>query len=531
MLDEISHYILSILVFFPLVVAAALALIPCCSNCSQSILRKVALAGVFLEFVFSLHLIRYFRPDSSDFQFSQYHSWLPSKLGINYILGVDGLSLSLIIMATFFSLIGMMTVYKYVNSHVRSFLILFLILESTLIGVFSSLDIVLFYVFWELSLIPLYFMIGVWGGARRISATFNFFLYGFFGSVLMLVAFGYLYFNHYLATGVYSSSIMELYSTASSLAPSTQMWLFSAITLAFLVKTPVFPFYSWLPQTYEQAPVVYTIMSGVNLKLATYGLIRFSLCLFPAIAKEKSELLMTLSVIGILFGALIAWRQSNTRRLMAFSSLSHMGFIALGIFSCQKLAMEGALYQMLNHTLTAGGLFILLNFLFSKPDSQFSLEEYGGLSKVLPWFSFFFMISMLGSVALPSTGSFVGEWLILLGSFQAYPLLTAFATLGVILGSVYMLWMTYKLLFGPQKVSVHIPKLSGLEATQMTIISLLIVLLGFVSVPILDHTQATFSLIEKTLAAGSPYPATLVNLENRILRPIVIQQNHTFEVK
>jgi NADH-quinone oxidoreductase subunit M len=293
------------------------------------------------------------------------------------------------------------------------------------------------------------------------------------------------------------------------------------VTLSFGIKVPIFPFYSWLPDAYEQSPAIYTIMSGVILKLATYGLIRFSLCLFPGPAAHYANFIMILAVIGILYGALIAWRQTNIRRIMAFSSLSHLGFIVLGIFAFNQMALQGALYQMLNHAITAGALFILFNFLHERRGS-FEIEDFGGIAKVLPWFSLFFVIACMGSVALPSTGSFVGEWLILIGAFQANPILASVATLGVIFGAVYILWITFKVIFGPVKFDEikNMKGLRGFEVIQLICLCILIFILGFASTPILDHTKNTLLMIERTVEQNVPYQSQLTNIEQGQLLPI-----------
>lgn len=517
MIDQISHHILSLLIFFPLFMALVIFFIPSNNN-NFKLHRNIAMLATVLEFVFSLHLIKYFIRTSGLFQFSQFIPWLPKSVGINYILGVDGLSLILVILSTTFSMLALITSYTAVKSRVKSFLILFLVLESTLIGVFTSLDAVLFYVFWEASLIPVYFMIGFWGGKQRIYATLKFFIYGVAGSLLMLVALIYLYYTTGHSSGVYSSNILDLYRAASMLPFSAQCWLFLALTLSFGIKVPIFPFYSWIPDTYEQSPAIYTILSGVILKLATYGLIRFSLCLFPAAAAHYANSIMILAIIGIIYGALIAWQQTNIRRIMAFSSLSHLGFIVLGIFAFNQLALQGALYQMVNHAITAGALFILFNFLYERRGS-FSINDYGGLAKVLPWFSFFFIIACMGSVALPSTGSFIGEWLILIGAFQTAPVLATIATLGVILGAVYILWIAFKVLFGPikQDVNKHIEGMRYGEVFQLIVLSAFIFILGFGSTPFLDHTKATLLMIEKTAIEKVPYESKLMNRENKRL--------------
>ncbi|MBX9836904.1 MAG: NADH-quinone oxidoreductase subunit M, partial [Silvanigrellaceae bacterium] len=319
MIDGVSQWILSLLIIFPLFVAGIILIIPSSADCRLH--KKIALVGTVVEFVFSLHLIKYFVPNSAQFQFSQVLNWLPQSTGIKYVVGVDGLNLILVLLSTVFSIIVMMTVYTSIKTKVKGFLTLFLLLQSGIIGVFVSLDVVLFYVFWELTLIPVYFMIGIWGGKNRVYATLKLFIYGVVGSLLMLVALIYLYYTHSLEnSGVYSSNILDLYKTAAALPLTTQSWLFLAVTLAFGIKVPIFPFYTWLPDTYEQAPATYTLMSGVILKLATYGLIRFSVCLFPAAAVYFATPIMILAVIGIIYGALIAWQQKNVRRIMAFSS-------------------------------------------------------------------------------------------------------------------------------------------------------------------------------------------------------------------
>lgn len=520
MVDTVSQWILSLLIIFPILIALIILLIPSCNNCR--IHKNIVMVATIIEFIFSLHLIKNFVPFSAQFQFSQILSWLPESTGIKYVVGVDGLNLILVLLTTTFSVIVMMTVYKSIKTKIKGFLVLFLLLESSIIGVFVSLDVILFYVFWELSLIPVYFIIGIWGGKNRIYATLKLFIYGVIGSLLMLVALIYLYHSHSVINGgIYSSNILDLYKTAASLPFETQTWLFLAITLAFGIKVPIFPFYTWLPDTYEQAPATYTLMSGIILKLATYGLIRFSVCLFPSAAIYFAKPIMILAVIGIIYGALIAWRQTNVRKIMAYSSLSHLGFIVIGIFSLNTLGIQGALYQMLNHAITAGALFILFNFLHERRDS-FELDDFGGLAKILPWFAFFFVIAAMGSVALPSTGSFIGEWLILLGAFQASPILGAIATLGVVFGAVYILWATYKILFGPlnNPENKKIDGLSYQEVIQLSVLSIFIFVLGFASSAILQHTKLTLINIERTITSNSPYLSEFANTSNGLLLPL-----------
>lgn len=514
--EQISNNILSWLIAFPLLSAFVILLIPEKNN--GHLLKIAGFSAVILEFIFSLHLVCYFSPNTSHFQFSEMRSWLPSSTGINYILGVDGFSLILVILTTSLAALTMMTAWTTIHTRIKGFIALFLLLESAIIGTLVSLDVVLFYVFWEASLIPVYFMIGIWGGKDRIYATVKFFIYGAFGSLFMLVALIYLYHAHFLETGLYSSNLLELYQTASTLPVSVQGFLFLAVALAFGIKIPLFPVYTWLPDTYEQAPAVYTLMSGIILKLAAYGLVRLGICLFPVAASQYATPIMILAVIGILYGALIAWKQTNIRRVMAFSSLSHMGFIVLGLFSFNLIALQGSLYQMLNHAVTAGALFVLFNFLYDKRKS-FELNAYGGLAKVLPWASFFFVLAAMGAVALPGTGNFVGEWMILMGSFQTSPVLASIATLGVITGPAYVLWFTYKILFGPI-VHEENKKMHGLqkwEVAQLSILSICIFALGFGSNFVLKHTQNTLAHMEKTMVSHETYHALLLHIEGNKL--------------
>lgn len=504
-LSLFSQNVLTILIFFPLLCALCLFAWPKMVKVTKLPLY-FAFVAALVEFIFSLHLVFHFSSSSSQFQFAQVFALLPETSGIRYLVGVDGLSLSLVMLSTTFTLFAMLVSFTSISQKLPTFLGCILMLESALVGAFVSVDALIFYIFWEFSLIPLYLMIGIWGGKERVYATLKFFVYGVVGSLLMLVAFAYLYVHTADATGSYSSSFLSFYQTAASLPFETQCGLFLAVTLAFGIKVPLFPFYTWLPDTYEQAPAVYTVLSGVVLKLATYGLVRLSLCLFPAAAEYFAQPILILAVIGILYGALIAWRQTNVRRIMAFSSLSHLGFIVIGIFAFQEMALQGALYQMLNHAITAGAFFILFNFLYEKK-SSFRLDEFGGLAKVLPWFAFFFVVTAMGSVALPSTGSFVGEWLILVGLFQTSPIIGAIAATGVVFGAVYVLWITYRLLFGHVKKTqtLDTPRLRTAEVLQLSLLTVAIFVFGFASSALLQHTQATLLNIEKTAFHKSPY--------------------------
>jgi len=508
--DFISEHILSFLIFFPILGACFLFCIP--QKYSESkCLKHTAFTIVGIEFILSLHLLYHYVANSYDFQFSSLAPWLPLP-GVNYVIGIDGLSVYLVILSTFISLIVFFSIYSSIKTHLKSFLVCFLFLEGTLVGTLVSLDLFLFYFFWEASLIPLYFMIGIWGGKERIYATLKFFIYGVAGSLLMLVAFVYLYCASATTLSAYSSNILDIYHVANSLPATTQTWLFIAITLAFAIKVPLFPFYTWLADTYEQSPALYTMLSGVVLKLAAYGLIRFSLCFFPMIAKNYAPILITLGVINILYGAFIAWQQTNLRRIMSFSSLSHMGFIIIGIFAFTTMGLQGSLYQMINHSITAAAFFILFQFL-EKNYQTLDINKFGGLAKNYPWFGFFFGIVAMSAVGLPSTGSFLGEWLILLGVFQSSSILGTFAALGVIFGAVYVLWFTYKVIFGPPIKQIDTIVFPGRARFQLSILCGIIFILGFASNQIFKLSDSTLLHVHESVSTQTEYQAQLTLLK------------------
>lgn len=511
MVDFISHWILSILIGFPLIAAAVLYLLP---KNNEKLFRHVALGASVIELVLSLHLIVHFVPDYSTMQFSQVLPWLPASTGVQYIVGVDGLSLILVLLTTVLCPLVFLSSYSSIEKNVRAFLALFLFLESAMIGALVSLDLVLFYVFWEAMLIPMYFIIGVWGGKERIYATTKFVIYTVIGSLLMLVAFSYLYYAHASLNGnQYTTNLIELYKTAALLPADTQLWLFAATALAFAIKVPLFPFHTWLPDAHVQAPTPGSvILAGVLLKMGTYGLMRFSIPMFPKAALEAAPVMIALGVFGIIYGALIAWRQTDIKKLVAYSSVSHLGFVVAGMFSFTEEGFTGSLYQMVNHGISTGALFLLIGVVYERRHTR-EMSDYGGLAKSMPWFSFFFVVATMGSVALPATGGFIGEWLILLGLFKANPIMSLVAGTGVILGAIYMLWLVLKVVWGPlthpenKELSDVTPRESFILATLCA----LIFIFGFASTAILDHTQATLVNLRKSVVSQSAYQTSLAS--------------------
>jgi NADH-quinone oxidoreductase subunit M len=507
-MELVHSWILTLLIAVPLLGALALYLLPA----ADELIRKVALGVSVFVLLLSFHLVAYFVPSSVNFQFGQNLPWLPASTGVRYIVGVDGLSLILVILTTALCPLVILSSWSSIEGRVREFLALFLFLESAMIGALVSVDLVLFYVFWEAMLIPMYFIIGVWGGKDRIYATTKFFIYTVVGSLLMLVAFAYLYWEHFQKSGVYSTNLIELYSTAASLSFVEQSWLFAACTLAFAIKVPLFPFHTWLPDAHVQAPTPGSvILAGVLLKMGTYGLMRFSIPMFPQAAHSYGPIMVGLGVFGVIYGALIAWRQTDIKKLVAYSSVSHLGFVVAGMFSLNEEGFTGALYQMVNHGVSTGALFLLIGVLYERRHTR-EMSEYGGLAKQMPWYAFFFIIATMGSVALPATGGFIGEWLILLGTFKQNPVLGILCGTGVIFGAVYMLWLALKVIWGPlnNEENKSLSDVNFREGFILATLSILIFVFGFASQPILDHTQPTLAHLKKSVDARGAYRTQLV---------------------
>ena len=374
--------------------------------------------------------------------------------GISYSLGIDGISMFLILLTTLLSPLAVLASWS-IHERLKEYFIFMLLLETGMIGVFASLDLFLFYVFWEIMLIPMYFLIGVWGGERRIYAALKFVLYTMVGSVLMLVAIIALYFMHGDATGTFTFSYPQIQSALASgrmvLSPVIEQWLFIAFFLAFAVKVPLFPFHTWLPDAHVEAPTAGSVLlAGVLLKMGTYGLIRFNLPLFPHMSHLFAPLISLLAIVGIVYGALVAMVQPDMKKLVAYSSVSHMGFIVLGIFSFNPQGMEGAVYQMLNHGISTGALFLIVGMIYDRRHTRM-IDEFGGLANRMPLYAAFFLVVTLSSIGLPGLNGFVGEFLILLGTFGVSHARAAVAALGVILSAVYMLWMYQRVIWGEIK--------------------------------------------------------------------------------
>jgi NADH-quinone oxidoreductase subunit M len=427
--------ILSIVTFLP---AAGALLFIFINRDKENLLRYLALILSIATFIVSLYLYFNFNAQTADPQFVEKAAWIGG--GINYHIGIDGISLYLILLTTFLMPIVVLSSWTYIQKRVKEYLIFMFLLQTGLIGVFVSLNLFLFYVFWEAMLIPMYFLIGIWGGKRKIYATVKFVLFTMVGSLLMLVAIFYLYNIFFKATGTYSLNIFDYYRLI--LNPSVQVWLFLAFGLAFAIKVPMFPFHTWLPDAHVEAPTAGSVvLAAVLLKMGTYGFLRFAMPMFP-------DLLGILCVIGIIYGGLMALIQKDVKSLVAYSSVSHMGLIMLAIFALNMEGIQGGIYQMLNHGLSTGALFLCVGILYERSHTRM-IKDFGGVSKQMPVFSAFFLICMLSSVGLPGLNGFVGEILCLFGVFKANKLLAILAVTTIILAAGYLLWMFQRVMQGP----------------------------------------------------------------------------------
>jgi NADH-quinone oxidoreductase subunit M len=436
-------YLLTLVTFLPAVGAVVVLLLP---RRQEGVTKLVALGTTVVSFVASLPVYFRFDPTSAEYQFVEQRGWIPS-LGVTYHLGVDGISVLLVLLTTFLMPLVLLSSWSSVEARWKEFAITMLLLETGMLGVFVALDLFLFYVFWEAMLIPMYLIIGVWGGPNRIYAAIKFILYTLAGSLLMLVAILVLYFHHGAATSTYTFDLPVLtrYVLPGGL---TQDLLFLAFALAFAIKVPMFPFHTWLPDAHVEAPTAGSvILAGVLLKMGTYGFLRFCLPLFPQASLHWAPVMFTLAVIGIIYGAWVSTVQPDIKKLVAYSSVSHLGFVVLGLFTLTPQGLVGGLIQMVNHGLSTGALFLMVGMIYERRHTRL-IAEFGGLWKVIPAFSVLFLIVCLSSFALPGLNGFVGEFLILVGTFQVDRLAAVVATTGIIFAAVYLLWMYQRVCFG-----------------------------------------------------------------------------------
>jgi NADH-quinone oxidoreductase subunit M len=495
--------LLSLITFLPLVFAILLLVVPSTQNC---LIRWSALVFTLAEFGLSLFMLSKFQKGTAALQFVERIPWVP-ELGVSYFLGIDGISLWLVILTTFLVPIIVVGSWSAINTKVKGFHVSLLILETAMLGSFLAMDAILFYVFFELSLVPMYFMVGIWGGARRIYATVKFFIFTMVGSLMMLLAIIYLMFATHDTMGAFSASVLDFYELKIPFVAgdfmNPQTLLFFAFSLAFAIKVPMFPLHTWLPDAHVEAPTPGSvILAGVMLKMGTYGFMRFVIPLFPEAAEYWAWLFLFLGVIGIIYGALVAMVQPDIKKLVAYSSVSHMGYVMIGLFALNMYGLTGGLYQMLNHGISTGALFLLVGMIYERTHSR-EISQYGGLAKAMPIFAILFVIVTMSSIAVPMTNGFVGEFLILLGTFQANKIFGALAVTGVVLGAAYMLWMVKRVFFGPAGPLVadaHHP-LHDVNLREMLVMAPLVVMIfwmGLFPNHFLDWSKPSIDNLVKT---------------------------------
>ena len=503
---------LSFLVFFPLAAAAVLAVLPRGAERSARFWCTVAAA---IEFVVSLPLWSKLVPGAPGFQFEEKVPWIPS-IGANYHLGVDGVSALLALLTTFMTLVSVISAWTAVEKRPREFYALLLALEAGMLGTFFSLDLLLFYMFWEAMLIPMYLLIGIWGGQRRVYAAVKFFLYTMAGSVLMLVAILSLYFTQRQFSGVPSFELAAFY--AMPIAPAAQLWYFLAFAFAFAIKVPMWPVHTWLPDAHVEAPTAGSvILAAVLLKMGSYGFIRFAMPMFPNALLVCAPWIAWIAIVGIVYGAVVAMVQPDLKKLVAYSSVSHMGFCMLGLMALNPQGFAGSMMTMLNHGISTGALFLLVGVVYERRHTR-AIADFGGLWKAVPAFSAVFLVVMLSSIGLPGTNGFVGEFLVLLGAFKTKFAWAAVGATGVILSACYMLWMFQRVVFGPvtHEENERLGDLSLRERIVFAPLLLLIFWMGVQPQPFLDRMQPaldrtlelTRTRAEKSaMAAGLPAPS------------------------
>ncbi len=507
------QHLLTIIILLPVVGALATVGYSLLPSKRESNYKWIALGFSVLDFALSLLLIRGSGAGIKDFRFVEDVLWIGS-IGAHYHIAVDGISLWLVLLSTLLMPIAILSSWTAIQKRQLSYYMFLLLLSSAMIGVFVSLDLLLFYLFFEASLVPMFFLIGIWGGERRIYAAIKFFIYTAVGSLLMLVAIIALY---YIFGTFDYTTIVAAMTGGKLLGERAEFWIFLAFAFAFCIKVPLFPLHTWLPDAHTEAPTAGSvILAGVLLKMGTYGLLRFNLGLFPDMARKFAPVMITLAVIGIIYGALVAMVQPDVKRLVAYSSVSHMGFVVLGLFSFTELGMQGALYQMLNHGVSTGALFLFVGFIYERRHTR-QISDFGGLSTPMPWFATLFVIASLSSIGLPFLNGFVGEFLIMIGSWTSVAvqhawIVTMLAGTGVIWAAVYMLWMLQRVVFG-KVTNPENAKLRDLNARELGLLIPLLALMLFMGVyprVFLDRSQASVAEVKARLAttrAGGAFAA------------------------
>jgi NADH-quinone oxidoreductase subunit M len=492
---------LSLLLLLPLIGALALLLVP---RQQRQTLLTLALLSSIAALIWSLRLFQAFDPAAGEMQFVERIPWMPA-FGIGYIVGIDGISLFLVLLTTFLMPLAIVASWT-VQDRIKEYLFFMLVLETGMLGAFIALDLFLFYVFWEVMLVPMYFLIGVWGGTRRIYAALKFVVYTMAGSLPMLVAIIYLATRNAQVNQAMTFDLLQLYQLR--LPVIEQIWLFLAFGLSFAIKVPLFPFHTWLPDAHVEAPTAGSvILAGVLLKMGTYGFLRFAMPLFPDATLVLTPMIIALAVIGIIYGAGVAMMQPDLKKLVAYSSVSHLGFVMLGLFALNMQGIQGGIYQMVSHGLSTGALFLLVGMLYDRRHTRM-IADFGGLWHQLPVFSVLFLIVTFASIGLPGLNGFIGEFLILLGAFAVKPGWTAAAATGVILGAIYMLWMFRRVFFGPMTHPEN-QKLSDLNRRELLILApviALIIIMGIYPQPFLSRMKPSVDVTLQRILGSQTAP-------------------------
>ncbi len=501
-MNVLQFPILSLMTYLPLVGVFFISLLP--KECKGGV-RWTALAFTIANLLASLWIPANFDSTTAEMQFVEKVSWIPS-LGVTYFFGLDGISLWLVLLTTFLSVIAVICSWESVSMRLKEYYAFILMLETGMLGVFFSLDFFLFYIFWEVMLVPMYFLIGIWGSDRRLYSAIKFFLYTLFGGVIMLLGILAVYFYHGAQTGIYTFDILDLMKLSYPSTPvftllgvsfSFQDLVWLAFFLGFAIKVPMFPFHTWLPDAHTDAPTAGSvILAGVLLKMGTYGFIRINLPLLPESTQHFVPMIMILSIIAIIYGALVCMVQTDMKRLIAYSSVSHMGFIVLGMFALNPQGVQGSIIQMVNHGLSTGALFLIVGLIYDRRHTR-QISEFGGLSKQMPVYATLFAIIMFSSMGLPGLNGFIGEFLILIGAFKVNYVWAAFAVTGIVLGAAYMLWLYQRTMFGALEnpKNADLPDLSFRELTTLVPIIVMCFWIGLYPSPFLSRTEASVNYI------------------------------------
>jgi NADH-quinone oxidoreductase subunit M len=493
-----SHY-LSIILFTPLAGALVILFV---NKQNDDAIRWIANIVAFVGFAISIPLWFWFNPQSPDYQFMERAPWIPS-VGAEYFLGVDGFSTLLILLTTMMGFIAVLSSWAAITDRVKEYYIFMLVLQTGMLGAFMSLDFLLFFLFWEVMLVPMYFLIGIWGSANRLYSAIKFFLYTLVGSVVMLLGILALYFSYKNAMGLPAGTFDITAFQRFNFPVGLQWWVFLAFFLGFAIKVPMFPFHTWLPDAHTDAPTAGSvILAAVLLKMGTYGFIRFSLPMLPDASRQFVPMVVLLSIIGIVYGALVALAQKDWKRLVAYSSVSHMAMVMLGMFALNPVGITGSIVQQLNHGISTGALFLLVGVVYERRHTR-EISEYGGLSKIMPVYAAVFLLMTMSSIGLPALNGFIGEFLILQGVFVASKMWAVFAASGVVLGAAYMLYLYQRTMFGriENPKNEKLPDLSAREFATFAPLIVLAVWIGLYPKPFLDRLDTS---VRRVIARVSP---------------------------